>query len=207
MDKDRELDELISKYTDDLIKLKEKWAKLGIDTRDKIADVPQSSEPKEDKENQDLTEEINIISEPENQIEITEENTEPSDTEQSSDNDIISFEEIPLSNPENFALFSARVFSGNQAYPVANAKISVFCDGKLHIFLITDENGKTKKVKLQSYPAINAFIPESTNQILDYTADVYADGFSPRKGLLVSAVGGSDILLNVKMTPVSERID
>ncbi len=197
---DKELDELISKYTNDLIKLKEKWHNLGIETEKSITpDITEKAE--------DITSPEPIATETDNE---SAEDDTPDDTaivpEEDSTN-ISPADDIPLSDPENFAMFSARIFTGNQAYPIANAKVSVYLDGKLHSFLITDENGETKKVKLESFPETNSFIPESTNQALDYSADIYADGFAERKGLLVSAVGGSDILLNVQLTPLSERID
>ena len=88
-----------------------------------------------------------------------------------------------------------------------SAKISIYLDGKLHAFLITDKNGATKQIKLEAYPKLNTFIPESDEQTLDYSADVFAEGFIERRGLLVSAVGGSDILLSTELTPLSERID
>lgn len=195
MDKERELDELISKYTADLVSLKEKWAKWGITTENQTiekdtADTEEYGTGEENYPPSDQTPQDTAV-----------------DPETSNKLNISPAEEIPPADPENFAYFSAKVFSGNQAYPVVGAKISVYLDGKLHIFLITDENGETKKVKLQSFPATNAFIPESTQQVLDYTADIYAEGFAPRKNLLVSAVGGSDILLTAEMTPLSERID
>ena len=197
---DKELDELISKYTNDLIKLKEKWNNLGIETETSVTP--------------DITESTDNTSPPDTiDTEARNESTEdasPDDTAITPEEDNTNISptvDIPLADPENFAMFSARIFTGNQAYPVANAKVSVYLDGKLHSFLITDENGETKKVKLESFPETNSFIPESTNQALDYSADIYADGFAERKGLLVSAVGGSDILLNVQLTPLSERID
>lgn len=192
MDKERDLDELISKYTSDLVKLKEKWSKWGI-----VTENAPPAEKTEANANEESPE--------------TSDSSEPQDTaadpEASDKPNISPSEEIPLADPENFAYFSAKVFSGNQAYPVANAKVSVYLDGKLHIFLITDENGETKRVKLQSFPATNAFIPENTQQVLDYTAEIHAEGFATEKNLLVSAVGGSDILLTAEMTPLSERID
>lgn len=192
MDKERDLDELISKYTSDLVKLKEKWSKWGI-----VTENAPPAEKTEANANEESPE--------------TSDSSKPQDTavdpEASDKLNISPSEEIPLADPENFAYFSAKVFSGNQAYPVANAKVSVYLDGKLHIFLITDENGETKRVKLQSFPATNAFIPENTQQVLDYTAEIHAEGFATKKNLLVSAVGGSDILLTAEMTPLSERID
>lgn len=192
MDKERDLDELISKYTSDLVKLKEKWSKWGI-----VTENAPPAEKTEANANEESPE--------------TSDSSKPQDTaadpEASDKPNISPSEEIPLADPENFAYFSAKIFSGNQAYPVANAKVSVYLDGKLHIFLITDENGETKRVKLQSFPATNAFIPENTQQVLDYTAEIHAEGFATEKNLLVSAVGGSDILLTAEMTPLSERID
>ena len=192
MDKERDLDELISKYTSDLVKLKEKWSKWGI-----VTENAPPAEKTEANTNEESPE--------------TYDSSKPQDTaadpEASDKPNISPSEEIPLADPENFAYFSAKVFSGNRAYPVANAKVSVYLDGKLHIFLITDENGETKRVKLQSSPATNAFIPENTQQVLDYTAEIHAEGFATEKNLLVSAVGGSDILLTAEMTPLPERID
>ena len=192
---DKDLDELISRYTDDLMKLKDQWSQSGITTEEakpyiaeEITDEPQTEEDTSAPDNTLPVEDTAVKSDQ------VQENTSPAS-------------ELPLANPENFALFTAKVYSGNQAYAVPNAKISIYLDGKLHAFLITDENGSTKQIKLQSYPETNSFIPESTQQTLDYYADVYADGFIERKSLLVSAVGGSDILLNTELTPVSERID
>lgn len=195
MDKERDLDELISKYTSDLVKLKEKWSKWGI-----VTEKPVPEEDTADIDEPEAEEENYISSD-------TAPQYTAADPEISDKPNISPSEEIPLADPENFAYFSAKVFSGNQAYPVANAKVSVYLDGKLHIFLITDENGETKRVKLQSFPATNAFIPENTQQVLDYTAEIHAEGFATEKNLLVSAVGGSDILLTAEMTPLSERID
>lgn len=192
---DKELDELISKYTDDLMKLKEKWADMGITLQKEPAKFP---ETKEDiSNNLPNTENENYI--PDFEDTAVKPDEEPENISPVSD--------LPLTAPQNFALFTAKVYSGSQAYPVPNAKISIYLDGKLHAFLITDENGSTKQIKLESYPQINSFIPESTQQTLDYTADIFAEGFTERKGLLVSAVGGSDILLSTELTPLSERID
>lgn len=196
-----DIDELISKYTDDLIKLKEKWSQLGITTQ---SEAPAASETEEaeaapdniEPDPSEADEDGYVADYPDTAVKPDEEQENLSDAS-----------ELPLADPENFALFTARVFSGGEAYAVPNAKISIYLDGKLHAFLITDENGATKQIKLQSYPALNNFIPDSTEQTVDYSADIYAEGFSERKGLLVSAVGGSEILLNTELTPLSERID
>ena len=197
---DNELDLLISKYTSDLIKLKDKWSEQGIVTQEEIktpifeTDEIASDEPTED-----------INDAPEEETEETFDDTAVKPDEEKEN--IFPISDLPLANPENFALFTAKVYSGNQAYAVPNAKISIYLDNTLHAFLITDENGTTKQIKLQSYPALNNFIPESDQQTIDYSADVFAEGFIEKKGLLVSVVGGSDILLNTELTPLSERID
>ena len=200
---DKDLDELISKYTDDLIKLKDKWSQWGIVTEE--TKPIETEPPTEDELTEMPTEEI--IDEPleEPPQEPLQEDTAVKPDEEREN--ISPTSELPLANPENFALFTAKVYSGNQAYAVPNAKISIYLDGKLHAFLITDANGATKQIKLESYPKINSFIPESDEQTIDYYADVFAEGFTERKGLLVSAVGGSDILLSTELTPLSERID
>ena len=206
---DNELDELISKYTRDLIKLKEQWSQRGIETQhtsvsppititDESNEEPTKEEPEEEEEPTDSTLPDLITESPQDTAVDPEEYDKPN---------ISPTDEIPLANPKNFAFFTANVFTGNQAYPVANAKISVYLDGKLHLFLITDDNGQTKTVKLESYPKLNSFIPESTRQTIDYSADIVADGFAEKRGLLVSAVGGSDILLSAELIPLSERID
>ena len=205
---DNELDKLISKYADDLIKLKNKWSEWGI--------ITDESPPENTEETETPTE---IIADPPADPSVQDSYNAPEEAEQEDTFDdtvikpdqeqenISPTSDLPLANPENFALFTAKVYSGNQAYAVPDAKISIYLDGKLHAFLITDENGATKQIKLESYPKINSFIPESQEQTIDYSADIFADGFNERKGLLVSAVGGSEILLNAELTPLSERID
>lgn len=205
---DNELDKLISKYADDLIKLKNKWSEWGI--------ITEESPPENTEETETPTE---IIADPPADTSVQDSYNAPEEAEQEDTFDdtvikpdqeqenISPTSDLPLANPENFALFTAKVYSGNQAYAVPDAKISIYLDGKLHAFLITDENGATKQIKLESYPKINSFIPESQEQTIDYSADIFADGFNERKGLLVSAVGGSEILLNAELTPLSERID
>ncbi len=116
------------------------------------------------------------------------------------------FPPFTLDEPESFAFFTARVFTGNNAYPIENAKVLVIKDDKLFTFLATDSDGMTKRVRLPSYPEINSFEPESEEQYVEYTGEVYAEGFTPKKDLLISAVGGSEIVLDVQMTPVDERV-
>lgn len=117
-----------------------------------------------------------------------------------------SFPPFSLDEPVNSAYFSARVFTGNNAYPIENARVLVTKDDKLFSFLSTDSNGITKKIKLPSYPEANSLNPESNQQYVEYKGEVYAKGFTPKKDLLISAVGGSDIVLDVQMTPEDERV-
>jgi hypothetical protein len=195
---DKELDELISRYTEDLMSLRQKWSELGFTTEDKSKPEPEPLDAEGNVEPDPPEEDSNNYMEnfPDTAVKPDEEKENLSPET-----------ELPLAEPENFALFTARVYSGNQAYAVPNAKISIYLDGKLHAFLITDENGATRQIKLQSYPGKNNFIPDSTQQTLDYSADIFAEGFAERKNLLVSAVGGSEILLSTELTPLSERID
>ena len=196
---DKDLDELISKYTDDLIKLKEKWSQLGISVQEKASPTQEDTKAVDEPSAEVQSEEAAIP--------YTEDFQDTAVKPDQEKENISPASELPLASPENFALFTAKVYSGSQAYAVPNAKISIYLDGKLHAFLITDENGSTKQIKLEAYPKINSFIPESTEQTIDYYADIFAEGFTERRGLLVSAVGGSDILLSAELTPLSERID
>lgn len=198
---EKDIDLLISKYTDDLIKLKEKWSQMGIATQN------EAPSPSEEIETQSEQESAPIPASEESNQSYVEDYPDTAVKPDEEKENLSPTEEIPLASPENFALFTARVFSGGEAYAVPDAKISIYLDGKLHAFLITDENGITKQIKLQSYPALNNFIPDNTEQTIDYSADIFARGFAERKGLLVSAVGGSEILLNTELTPLSERID
>ena len=189
---------LISKYSNDLMELKEKWSKWGVVTEEKNekeedSESPVSEKVKETPEfpEEDFPEEERILNE----------SSLLSDSAKGAES------EYPKVNPENYATFIASVFSGDEAYPIEGAKIMIYRENNLHTFLITNANGKTAKVKIESAPAENALVPNSENQEINYFADVFADGFAPKKGLLVSAVGDSDILLTVQLTPLSERID
>ena len=106
-----------------------------------------------------------------------------------------------------YATFSARVFTGNSAYPIKNAKVLIVKDDILYTYLTTDRDGTTKKIRLPSYPEDNSFIPESDRKAVEYTGEVYATGFTPKKNLLISAVGGSEIILDVQMTPISAEVN
>lgn len=156
--------------------------------------------------NEDVTRENNKNREDENTI---SEQTESEDENKNEEDMLPQQEIIPdvETDPENFAYFVARVFAASGAFAVENAKIVIYKGDVLHAFLITDKNGETKRIKLASYPEINSLEPENKDQRLDYSADVYADGFTEQKDLLVSAVGGSEIVLNVALVPESEGIN
>ena len=195
---DKDIDKLISQYTNDLMKLKDQWSQMGIATQDNAEKQVEAEVP-----------ELNVEPDPPEADEESYAEDYP-DTAVKPDEEkenISPISDLPLADPQNFALFTARVYSGGQAYAVPDAKISIYLDGKLHAFLITDENGSTKQIKLESYPAVNNFIPDNTEQTLDYSADIFAEGFTEKRGLLVSAVGDSQILLDAELTPLSERID
>ncbi len=130
---------------------------------------------------------------------LSEEVSEKSDT-------VADTEEESFTDEEGTALFRARVFSGNSVYPIKNAAVKIYKNNTLVRFLTTDENGNTKSVSLPSYPERNSLDADSEKQSLDYFADVFADGFSPAEKLLVSAVGGSEIILNVSLVPLSEEV-
>lgn len=113
---------------------------------------------------------------------------------------------FPEGEATSFANFTAAVFSGEEAYPVAGAKVVVYREDNIYAFLTTDENGRTEAVRLPAFPESNSLESDNPRSSIDYFADIFAEGFIARKALLVSAVGGSDILLKVIMIPEEERI-
>lgn len=131
-------------------------------------------------------------------IEVEDVNTDPAVSPPTVD--------FPEGEANSSAVFSAAVFSGAEAYPVANAKVVVYRGDNIYAFVTTDGNGKTKSVKLPAFDVANSLESDNPRRSIDYFADVFAEGFITQKGLLVSAVGGSDILLNVLMIPEEERI-
>lgn len=115
-------------------------------------------------------------------------------------------EENAQSEATSSATFSAAVFSGEGAYPVEGARIVVYRDDNIYAFLQSDENGRTKKVQLPAFDKENSLTPDNPESNIDYFADVFAEGFISQKELLVSSVGGSEILLRVLLVPDEERI-
>lgn len=224
-----DLDLLISKYSKDLMEMKSKWSQWGIEVEEKVEDVKENdkdmleaaSENASSKSSTDATEENALNEAIAASLDIEEKPNAAQDVdstqEMSEENSIGGDEETSTNERENaeseeevtggVAGFSARVFTGEDAYPVENAKVLIYKDKKLFHFLLTDENGNTPRVEIAAAPSENALIPNSENQQIDYLAEVFADGFTPQRDLLVSAVGGTDILLPVQLIPISERND
>lgn len=113
---------------------------------------------------------------------------------------------FPEGEATSFAGFVAAVFSGEEAYPIAEARVVVYRGDNIYAFLTTDENGRTKTARLPAFEESNSLESDNPRRSIDYNADVFAEGFIAKRGLLVSAVGGSDILLKVIMVPDEERI-
>ncbi len=114
---------------------------------------------------------------------------------------------FPEGEATSSADFFARVFTGEGAYPVASAKVVVYRGDNIYAFLETDKEGSTKRVKLPAFKQENSLDPDSENRSLEYLADVFASGFTAQKELVVSAVGGSEIVLNVLLVPEEERLN
>lgn len=113
---------------------------------------------------------------------------------------------FPQGDATSFASFSAAVFSGEGTYPVEGARVVVYRGDNIYAFLETDENGTTKSIRLPAFEKENSLEADNPQQSIEYLADVFAEGFISQKELVVSSVGGSDILLRVLMIPESERI-
>lgn len=136
----------------------------------------------------------NTLSEDENEAV----NTSPAVREPS-----VSFPEGEATSSANFF---ARVFTAENAYPVEGAKVVVYRADNIYAFIETDSEGKTKTVKLPAFEKSNSLDKDNIYQSIDYFADVFAVGFTPQKGLQVSAVGGSDMVLNVILIPEEEGL-
>lgn len=193
---------LIKKYADELIRMSREKA---------LPDPPEEAPVQENTEAYNKTEEIDVLPFETEQKEEDAVRMSPADIKGIESTDFyeeISEEILPEETDEMtaYATFSARVFTGNNAYPVENAKVLVVKDDRLYTFLTTDRDGATKKVRLPAFPESNSLDPDSENQRVNYTGEVYATGFTPKKGLLISAVGGSDVVLDVQMTPMSAEV-
>jgi len=200
------LDDIIKRYTEEL----EKMGQTYGGEAEKVAAVPPKTENEEISADAttDSPEEENAANEAET-VQITAENdevgaenadvnTDPAVNEPAAEN--------AQSEATSFADFSAVVFSGEEAYPVEGARVVVYRDDNIYAFLQSDSNGRTKKIQLPAFDKQNSLEPDNPESNIDYFADVFAEGFITQKGLLVSSVGGSEILLRVLMVPEEERI-
>ena len=199
-------DDIIKRYTEELEIMGqnyggevERMVVKPSETEDKGASEETTTESKEEGNtvNEAVTDEIS----PKNDATETESalvNTDPAVND--------SAQEDASGEVTSTADFSAVVFAGEGAYPVEGAKIVVYRNDDIYAFLQSDENGRTKKVKLPAFSKENTLIPDNPESNINYFADVFAEGFIAQKGLLVSSVGGSEILLRVLLVPEEERI-
>ena len=185
----RNLDEMIKSYYDELMN----YAKAHNSESLVLKSTPQEDAEKREETPTETAEEVYV------------ETVEPEEKERQREE---STAEIPAEEDMiNFASFKGRVFTGFGAFPVEEAKIILYRNDVLYAFLTTDKSGETPTIKLDTYPEKNSLEPLSDEQRIDYSADVYADGFYEKKNLLVSAVGGSEVVLDVELTPESEATD
>lgn len=200
------LDDMIKKYAAAL----EFMGRTYGGEAEKTAEVLPKTENKEvlKKEENDTANtenELKLAEMPANDIEngADEGENETVNTEPAVNAPAVSF---PEGEATSSALFSASVFSGEGVYPVEGARIVVYRGDNIYAFLETDATGSTKRVRLPAFEKENSLESENPDRSIEYSADVFAEGFISQKGLLVSSVGGSEILLRVLMVPESERI-
>ncbi len=234
MNNTENIDELISKYSYDLLSFagkynssesenndipqQEKGSKGENEKPEIMNEEAESDEESADDENESVqtqpTDEIKEESETDDKDEEHEENLffprtleeENEDLTPITNPEIVDFEN-PKENPENFALFTAKIFAAEGALPIEGAKIVVKKNGEIHSFLLTNGSGETKTVKLESYPEENSLEPLNPEKQMNYTADVFADGFESKTDLLVAATGGSHIILQEFMVPVDAALN
>lgn len=174
--KDNDFQEIIKKYSQELIKMSKERA---------LIDIPEEKEEKEPSEDKtQVTAEL---------VPLKEDSVQESES-QATDKD------------EGYALFSARVFTGGGALPVENAKVILVKDGKLYALLTTDKNGSTKKIRLPASPEADMPSSDGKEKGVTYYGEVYATNFTPKKRLLVNAVASSEIVLQVQLTPISAEV-
>lgn len=114
-------------------------------------------------------------------------------------------EDLPSNGTESsVGFFQAQVFTGNQAFPVHEARVMLTRNGEIECFLLTDESGQTQVIETHAPPRENSLEPYSSNKSMDYRANVFAEGYVPLNDLLVSQVGSAFSLLNAELVPESE---
>lgn len=202
------LDEIIKKYSEALMEMGDVYGgEVPRETKKDAESVSKtdSDEPYRETatESQETKKSANAI----NTAAETQKNTLPEASDDTV-NTAPAVREPTVSFPEGEATSSAtfftRVFTAEGAYPVEGAKVVVYRGDNVYAFLETDGEGRTKAVKLPAFPENNSLEEDNRYQSIEYFADVFARGFVTQKGLLVSSVGGSDIVLNVLMIPEEE---
>ncbi|MEE1139388.1 MAG: hypothetical protein U0M02_12995, partial [Acutalibacteraceae bacterium] len=113
---------------------------------------------------------------------------------------------LPFEEPSSEAAFSAKVSTGSGAYPVEGAKVIIKKDGRLYAFLTTDRNGETPSVVLPAFPSQDSLSPQ-TARVVEYTADVVAEGFEEKNNLAVNTVGSTEVFLLADLIPLQERMN
>lgn len=193
---------MVERYSKELLSQRQKWKSDGY-----IKDEPSADDKSAAVSSADVGADVAAERQGVQEALITaEDELLPDDT----DSEAVAQDAAPEMNteiPMDSSLFYARVFTGDNAYPLKGAKVVLRRDGQLVSFTVTDKNGETPKVKIPAFPKENSLEPMSDNQSLEYFADVYMNGFTTKKDLLISAVGGSVAVLDVQMTPIAERID
>lgn len=201
-----DFDEIIRKYSEKLKKMGDAYG------GEAPAEAPEKAS---ESENEEISQETTTESKKEeNAVFDGETKEETAKKEESEDENAETESEEPkapkVTFPEGEATssadFFARVFTGEGAYPVKAARVVVYRGDNIYAFLETDGEGSTKRVKLPAFKESNSLDPDSENRSLEYLADVFAEGFTAQKGLVVSAVGGSEIVLNVLLVPEEERL-
>lgn len=201
-----DFDEIIRRYSEEL---KEMGNAYGGEAQIETAENAPVSE------NEKVSEEATTESQKSENTVFDNETEEETIENESSEDENAEFEAEEVNPPKvtfpegeatSSADFFARVFTGEGAYPVKAARVVVYRGDNIYAFLETDGEGSTKRVKLPAFKESNSLDPDSENRSLEYLADVFASGFTAQKGLAVSAVGGSEIVLNVLLVPEEERL-
>jgi len=204
------LDELIKKYSEALVEMGQTYGgEVPLERAETAEKEPKSeNEAVSDIATTDSDDNEKPLSAPETateaaEIELTGEEDDPVNTEPAVKAPSVNFEEGEATSS---ATFFARVFTGEGAYPVKEARVVVYRGDNIYAFLETDAEGKTKTVRLPAFEESNSLESDNENRSIDYFADIFAQGFDVQKGLLISAVGGSDIVLNVLVVPEKEGL-
>lgn len=204
------LDEIIKKYSEALMEMGDAYG--GEVPRETKKDAESVSKTDSDEPYRETTTESQETKKTANAINTAAETQKNTLPEASDDtvNTAPAVREPTVSFPEgeatSSATFFAGVFTAENAYPVEGAKVVVYRGDNIYAFLETDGEGRTKKIKLPAFKESNSLDENSEYQSIDYMADVFATGFIPQKELLVSSVGGSDIVLNVLLIPEEEGL-